>query len=316
MVAGRVGGAHPVAELNKLVGSDPRYVLRIDRLDEPRLVELWSETRLPFEPSAPLKPMRNELRNSVRMLRAYDGEHLQAVYASAAKGFCDTENVLVYNVGVGSFSGAAGSGVRFERTYVVPSPPNALGWTPLHYHRYEIVSAAAEVSAWRSVRLIATWRDVQVGHISGSSNASTIWHALRPTEIFADDAKDVALQPFGVRLTIRVPTGSIINTCAITKVLLDGAISACHAHDGTDLDQISTRLADRLKDRPADLAARLMSTDRTALGRRRLLYLRASGVQWNPADDFCMTSAISIDARGEAREPWSVSGELFDVIGV
>ncbi len=120
-----------------MTDSEPRYTLRIDNPDESRRVELWSEARLPFEPSPTLKVLRNDLRVAVRSLRAGDGEHLQATYASAATGFCDTENVLFYNVGVGSFSSAAGSGVRFERTYEVPSPPAALGWTPLHYHRYE-----------------------------------------------------------------------------------------------------------------------------------------------------------------------------------
>lgn len=257
--------------------------------------------------------MRTDLRNAVRMLRAREGEHLHATYASAATGFCDTENVLFYNVGVGSFSRAAGSGVRFERTYRVPTPRAALGYTPLHYHRYEIVPADAQVSGWRAVGPIAMWRDVSVARISEASSASAIWHALRPTEILVDGAVHSSPKPFGIRLAIRVPGGATVNTCAITKVLLDGAISACHSHDGSDLDEISVRLADRLKATPAELTARLMSSDRMALGRRRLLYLRASGVQWNPADDFCMTSAISIDPSGDSRDTWSISGELFEV---
>lgn len=299
-----------------MADSAPRYTIHIDHSDRPRVVELWSEARLPFEPPLPLKTMRDELRAALRPLRGNHGERLHATYASAVTGFCDIENVLFYNVGVGSFSAAAGGGVRFERAHTVPDPPAMLGWTPHHYHRYEIVRADADDSRWRALRTLARWTDVRVARISESSSASTIWRAMRPTEVFADDAKDASPRPFGVRFTVRVPTGSTVNTCAITKVLLDGAISACHAHDGSDLDEVSVRLADRLKDRPADLAARLMSTDTMALGRRRLLYLRASGVQWNPADDFCMTSTISIDASSEVRGEWSISGELFDVVGI
>jgi hypothetical protein len=44
-------------------------------------------------------------------MQSADGALLGAVYASRVQEFCDVENVLIYNVGAGSFSTTAQTGI-------------------------------------------------------------------------------------------------------------------------------------------------------------------------------------------------------------
>lgn len=295
-----------------MAGARSRYILTTDEQDPSRLVELWSEARLPFEPSPPLKDMRNALRTAVRRLRARDGGLLQATYESLDASYCDLENVLFYNVGTGSFSAATRTGVRFDRAYTLSNPTVKLDWVSRHHHRYEIARADAPWRHWREVETLAQWTAVRMPSVSESTSASAIWHAMLPWTSEAN--ADVLPKPFGIRLTVRIPRESIVNACAIAKPLLDGAISACHSHDGTDVDEIALRLGARLHARSEDITERLMSSTGAVLGRRRLLYLRAAGVQWNPADDQCVAGQISIDSTGDRTDSWVVSGKLLSVV--
>jgi hypothetical protein len=69
-------------------------------------------------------------------------------------------------------------------------------------------------------------------------------------------------------------------------------------------------LLSELRERVASLASRYRYDLRSAvLGRRRLLWPRAQGVQWNPADDLCLALELRIE-RGERRE---LSGRLVEI---
>jgi hypothetical protein len=60
---------------------------------------------------------------------------------------------------------------------------------------------------------------------------------------------------------------------------------------------------------PDSLAALVVEERSAVLGRRRLVWPRASGVQWNPADDLC----VALDLRIEAAPRLQLSGRVFDV---
>jgi len=104
----------------------------------------------------------------------------------------------------------------------------------------------------------------------------------------------------------------------IIKPLVDGVIAALHTHDGTALADVSDRLRAQLPGSDAsdiaqlpgsdasdiaqlpgsdasDIAQRLVDDDAAVLGPRRLVWPRASGVQWNPADDLCVALELRVE---------------------
>jgi hypothetical protein len=82
-------------------------------------IEAWSAQRLNFEPKDWRKDLRTDLATSVQTLSATDGRVMHAVYSSAVREACDVENVLIYNVGPGSFANATRAGLRFERAFAL-----------------------------------------------------------------------------------------------------------------------------------------------------------------------------------------------------
>jgi hypothetical protein len=67
-------------------------------------VDAWSTARLPSEPKGWLLELRNELRRSLRAMRATTSNVLYGEYAAPEPAFVDLENVLLYNVGSGCYS--------------------------------------------------------------------------------------------------------------------------------------------------------------------------------------------------------------------
>lgn len=79
------------------------------------------------------------------------------MYGSPEPGFCDVENILLYNVGAGSFT-TAKTGIRVERSFSCPPPPAAMsGSTPQHHMRY--------LTATRHTTIAFTEADGADGHI-------------------------------------------------------------------------------------------------------------------------------------------------------
>ena len=71
---------------------DRRYLVRADH----RLVELWSNTRLQFEPKGWQLDMRAELRDALAAMAPCPDKILHATYGAVDTGeFIDVENVLL-----------------------------------------------------------------------------------------------------------------------------------------------------------------------------------------------------------------------------
>ena len=275
-------------------------------------IELWSTVRPPFEPRGWPKEMRDEVAAAVRGLRVTSRRILHATYVSPVARACDAENVLFYNIGLGAFSRSMSNGVRFERSHSQPPPPpQASPKRPKHYLRYDVGDRDAGFRHWRIGVNAATWEDVELPALTGSTKVAAIWLAIGRA---ADTVRTerLALKPFGVRIELDVPSGAVGSTVApFLKPLLDGLFSAFHRHDGTDIMEISRRVAAHTGADVSEVATLLESDKVAALGERKLVRRFLSGIQWNPNDDDGVAVELMVRTKKSAR--WSMSGALFRV---
>jgi hypothetical protein len=111
-----------------------------------------------------------------------------------------------------------------------------------------------------------------------------VWHALKTGPIVVEGAPVLPTRAFGLRVVLRVPSGSLVASASVIKPVLDGVISALHAHDGTDVANVAARLTAQLGGTTPDTVRSLLCDERAAvLGTRRPVGRPAHGAQWNPA---------------------------------
>jgi hypothetical protein len=289
------------------MGASQRYTVTTDA--DAGLVEAWSAERLPFEPKGWLLQLRAELRAALKRLTSSRRSVLSALYGSPVRGFCDPENVLIYNVGPGHVSAAAAGGLRVERSYNCPCAPESLECPAEHYWRYRAAPVDEEFSAWREGRLVAAWSRVPMPPLSETIKPGAVWFSMRCAPISIAGSADPA-KPFGLRLVLGLAPGERVAPAKVVKPLVDGAVSALHSHDGSALADLAKRMRSQLPaTSPERIAALLLDDASAALGRRRLLWPRAESVHWNPADDSCHALALRV-VRSERRE---LSGRLVEI---
>ncbi|OCB19330.1 hypothetical protein A5674_07110 [Mycobacterium malmoense] len=297
---------------------DP-YVLRAAS----DVVELWSTVRLPYEPRGWVLDMRNDLRRALRDSAPKSGGRLHAVYSAADDGaFVDTENVLLYNVGSAALRPLMAQSVTFERGYEMPPPPSGSGLTEdahLHYQRYREARDDA-FEFWRPGKQLAAFTGVPVDSVT--NKPAPVWKAIRD---FATPPAEMATASTRFLLKLHVtdtrkdrPANSLVD---IVKPTLDGIISAFHSHEGSDGAAEALRLEEAGLGEKEGLRDYLLDRRWAALGGRRLLAsFGRAGVQWNPADDFCVASYITLSAGGSAKDGhdarWRLSAELAEAIPV
>ncbi len=279
----------------------PRYVIRVRTGGEE--LEAWTTTRLPFQPKGWLRDLRAQMRDGLRQLDGADGAVFHGIYASPLPDSCDAENVLFYNVGLNYLPRARGRGMRFERGYTVPPAPETLASAALHYHRYR-VSDSEGFFGWSQGRTLARWSS-PLG--VAPTHSATVWKALKFGQLDAIDLPPTRVERFGVRATVSAP--SALDAALLMKPVLDGAISALHAYDGSEVELIADRLARSVAIEPRVVRALLLDRERAVLGPRRFLWPRDDGVQWNPADDACLAAELLVT---QGRN-WHLAGELFEL---
>jgi hypothetical protein len=286
----------------------PPYHIAVD----PRAgsVAAWSTARLPFEPKGWMRAFRDELAGAVADLRAAPRQLLYAGYTSADRAFVDTENVLIYNLGPGHFQEAARHGLRFERAYgaprACPVPLNAL---PTHYYAYHLTGATTPLVAWSLGHPLArlTAHFPEPGALR---RPETAWYAAKTGTLTVLEPPTSELRSFALRVRVDVPDSAVVAPALLLKPLFDGILSALHSHDGTAAAQVVARLAGRLGADPAQIHAYLHDGRGAILGRRRLVYLRAAGLQWNPRDDACLVGELVL-RPATAGGAWQVSAEAL-----
>ena len=116
---------------------------------------------------------------------------------------------------------------------------------------------------------------------------------------------------YALDLTLKVGRNDSVRPADIVKPLVDGVIAGLHAHDGRDGAVVTPRLAARLGLGVARVAALLGDETRAWLGRRRLLWPRADGIQWNPGDDDCVSAMLRVHRDG--RQEWRLAFGLYTV---
>ena len=124
----------------------------------------------------------------------------------------------------------------------------------------------------------------------------------------------VPATPFAVFLTLGYPRARSVGADPeLVKALIDGTVAAFQAHgDQASAAVIAARLA-VVTGQPAGLIAQALLDDgRAVLGvTDRLVHLRGTGVQWNPADHLCMAGQVLCrEAPGDA---WTLSGEIYAI---
>jgi hypothetical protein len=292
--------------------SDP-YLLR----SALGVVELWSAARLPFEPHGWLIDMRNDLRRALHDLSRASTGRLHAVYSAADDGaLVDTENVLLYNVGGTALRSLMSSSVTFERNYQMPKQPPGTGFSdtePLHYHRYSKASDTP-FEFWKPGRLLGAFFDVPVTSLA---KPAPVWKAIRE---HADPPTDTASDPTRFLINVQItdtreprPADSV---AGMVKPALDGIISGYHSYQGSDAGTEAHRLEESGIGKAAILQEQLLDPRWAALGARRLVKpFGAMGVQWNPADEFCVAAHVTLCANNVVADShparWRLTAKLF-----
>ncbi len=264
-------------------------------------VDAWAARRLPFEPDGWMADYRAALRAAVGRLEPSDGR-LYGAYSSPDQSRCDVENVLLYNVGLSSFSRSVNKAIVVERFFDMPPDDQDERSGFLHHHQYRCDREVPFLD-WITV---ASWPEAP---IMLPLRIEQVWAALRNSVVVLD-GRDHTRDRLSIEMVVHRPaTPSPPTLLSMLKVLIDGAISTLHGHDGTDLAEVAGRVAARLGSGPAGVATMMMDPKTAVLGTRRLLWPFRSFVQWNPADD----QLVRVSLESQSASTWSVSGRIRGV---
>ncbi|MET3808618.1 hypothetical protein ABIB25_005648 [Nakamurella sp. UYEF19] len=276
-------------------------------------VEAWSRTRLTFQPAPNswMKSFRDQIRSHLLAMTVPDGRILRAEYASAATGFCDVENVLLYNVGTSAMKHLTHTGVQVERRLSeVPAPDGVDPQVAAHHHRYTAVEPGKAPERWRPGPSLIELRNVRVHSVA---KVAPVWAAIR-RHADAPNRSAPTLGHFGVRIRVQAPLAAHHqNFAERVKVLLDAVISAAHSHNGAQLDDVVGRLVDAGVGSPDEMRGYLLDDRWAVLGKRPLLHPHGAGVQWNPADDLCVFAEVLLDENVHGDSDWRLSAEMFSL---
>ncbi len=216
--------------------------------------------------------------------------------------------MLLYNLGLGTFSHLRPDAVLITRSFAQPTwaPEGDVG-TLVHHHRYELTAMLAD-RAESSGGIVARFDPVPLRQ---PCTVEAVWNDLRSSGRLVAEGRDCSGR-LGLGLTLHRPSGAAPAMLGMVKVLVDGVISALHTHDGSRLDVVAERLSRRLGLPINQVGALLMDNPAAVLGRRRLLWPFRDFVQWNPAED----DIVSLSVTTTASSTWQLSGMLIDLGGV
>jgi hypothetical protein len=283
-----------------------------------RQVWLWTTRYIPYDRlTADQLASRAALRLRVRSLAAATaGEILDASYAGFKPGNMDAENLLLYNIdatAAGCFRPGARYGLRFElaagaRRKSISGRPFACSY------QYRMISPESDLSHWQPVRTLASFTGADLGRFPPARRLEQIWLAIRRAAAQTASEPAGAGAPFALFLVLGYPrTAPASAAPELVKVLIDGTVAAFQAHgDRLTLTEIAARLAGATGQPASVIAQALLDDRRAVLGRTgRLVHLRGTGVQWNPADHLCVAGELL--CRPAPGDAWTLAGEIHAV---
>lgn len=240
--------------------------------DEVRAV---SSRRLPFEPKGEMADFRAAVRAGLRSLQGRQEHGLVATYGAPDHAFADVENVCLYNIGASNYHHLIAAGIVCGRE---TSPDS-------NHHLTYTVGVLPDGSTTRADSLAHVEAPVPLDLHSPAE----WWAAIRPRINVALKTTyrgdySVAVELHGVWRTTTL--------AGLIKPMMDGLISALHAHDGSMRTELLERLPGR--DTGAHTWAQLLDQHCAILGTRRLVRPHGRRIAWNPADERCSAFAIQV----------------------
>lgn len=290
----------------------------IDEPDDRRRVRLWSNTYIPFEPlTDDQRAAREALRLRVRSLAAAPDEILHARYAGPRPANMDVENLVLYNIdgtAGGCFQPGTRHGVRFEMAEALHSDPPS-GRRYAHSYQYGLTSPGSSLSHWRRVRPLASFSAADLGDFKSAKRLEQVWFAIHDVTVATVGARMAPTERFAVFLTLSHPsTKSGGANPELVKALVDGTVAAFQSHsDFASVDEIAARLAPITGQPASRIKQALLDDSRAVLGADTLVYLRGTGVQWNPADHLCVAGQVQMVGQHVPGTTWTLSGEIHAV---
>lgn len=266
-------------------------------------VQVWSRTRLPFEPKGWLKDLREQIRQDLKHLKLGREGVLYASYVSSEKRFCDVENVLFYNVGPNKFDNLTKNGLIFERGFA--EPPKLDKFSFPHFQQYSIEKNS--FSYWKPENELAAFSSASV-NFSNNTKVDDVWYSLKRGNIKSLNSAKIP-QYFG--LNIEVNSNKKMKISSILKVLLDGIISAFQCHLNNDTPSLFDVTSKRLGIDSEKVKELLLDKKNAILGSGKLIHKRSDSIQWNPKDDGLV--AVEIIPKYSNSIHTTFSGNLFSV---
>ena len=266
-------------------------------------VQVWSRTRLPFEPKGWLKDLREQIRQDLKHLKLGRESVLYASYVSSEKRFCDVENVLFYNVGPNKFDNLTKNGLIFERGFA--EPPKLDKFSFSHFQQYSIEKNS--FSYWKPENELAAFSSASV-NFSNDTKVDDVWYSLKRGNIKSLNSTKIP-QYFG--LNIEVNSNKKMKISSILKVLLDGIISAFQCHLNNDTPSLFDVTSKRLGIDSEKVKELLLDKKNAILGSGKLIHKWSDSIQWNPKDDGLV--AVEIIPKYSNSIHTTFSGNLFSV---
>ena len=240
----------------------------------PTCVHGWSRVRLPFEPRGDLREYRDELRAAVRKLSPTPNTGLVVRYESPSDDFADLDNVALYNIGTGSYSHLLKTGLYCERVKASDTR---------HHLTYQVAELPQISDAGLLLASIRTATPTELGA------AAAWWATTRPAVVNRSFGIHDGLFTVAATLSGDWRPSTVAN---LVKPMLDGVVSALHAHDGSAKDALLAQLD--FEGNPSRTWERLTDRSAALLGTRPLVRPYLNRIAWNPADERCSAFRISI----------------------
>lgn len=277
-------------------------------------VRVWADDYIRFPPRPPWQTsLSAKIARHCDSLRPSSGQVLHATFFGRKPKRTDIENLVLYNLGY-SFKTPGANGIRFEHAPKVPMATDRETYNV--GYRYMLAPRSGGFTCWDPVRTVASFDWTELGVFRREKMPAQVWLALARRRGGRPQPPLPTRTSFAVNVELRPPHGDLPRIDAnLVKGVIDGVVSAYQSHiDASTVGEVAARLATTIPASPSEIAVLLLDDRWAVLGAvPRLVHLRGSGVQWNPADDFCDAGELlAVDPPRNARQ-WSIRGSIVEL---